>query len=216
MPGPSASREAGKIFRKRANALVCSPGFLYTLRFPIKFSGKRTGYALLAVAYVLSAILVFRHVSRSAEPGRVTIRVCQWQLETGVREAFDAMIRRYEQINPRFHVVQIAVPGGPLYTSWVLTQMVGGTGPDLVQYTWNAPDIPRMLQPITADVEKPNPYTKGTPLEGVPWRDTFIDGMTSPDAYIDSRVLELKNDRLASPADFGYSGWAETSSPTGS
>jgi hypothetical protein len=30
-----------------------------------------------------------------------------------------------------------------------------------------------------------------------------------PDAWVDARVLELKNDRLASPADFGYSGWVE-------
>ncbi len=40
------------------------------------------------------------------------------------------------------------------------------------------------------------------------WRWSAADGL--PDAYIDSRVLELKNDRLASLADFGYSGWAET------
>lgn len=30
-----------------------------------------------------------------------------------------------------------------------------------------------------------------------------------PDEHIHRRVLELKNDRQASPADFGYSGWAE-------
>jgi hypothetical protein len=40
------------------------------------------------------------------------------------------------------------------------------------------------------------------------WSWEHTEGL--PDAYIDSRVLELKNDRKASPADFGYSGWAET------
>jgi len=30
-----------------------------------------------------------------------------------------------------------------------------------------------------------------------------------PDAWISSRVLELRNDRLANPGDFGYSGWVE-------
>lgn len=30
-----------------------------------------------------------------------------------------------------------------------------------------------------------------------------------PDAWINSRVLELRNDRQANPADFGYSGWVE-------
>ncbi|MDR3641438.1 MAG: sialidase family protein [Humidesulfovibrio sp.] len=40
------------------------------------------------------------------------------------------------------------------------------------------------------------------------WRWDHTEGF--PDAYVDTRVLELKNDRLASPADFGYSGWVET------
>jgi len=39
------------------------------------------------------------------------------------------------------------------------------------------------------------------------WRWDHTQGL--PDAFIDARVLELKNDRLASPADFGYSGWVE-------
>jgi len=40
------------------------------------------------------------------------------------------------------------------------------------------------------------------------WRWDRAEGL--PDAYIDAHVLELKNDRKASPADFGYSGWVET------
>jgi len=39
------------------------------------------------------------------------------------------------------------------------------------------------------------------------WRWDHAQGF--PDAFIDSRVLELKNDRDAAPGDFGYSGWAE-------
>lgn len=39
------------------------------------------------------------------------------------------------------------------------------------------------------------------------WRWDHTQGL--PDAWIDARVLELKNDRKASPPDFGYSGWAE-------
>jgi len=40
------------------------------------------------------------------------------------------------------------------------------------------------------------------------WRWHYTDGL--PDAYVNAHVLELKNDRKASSADFGYSGWAET------
>lgn len=39
------------------------------------------------------------------------------------------------------------------------------------------------------------------------WRWDFRDGM--PDAWAASKVLELKNDRLAALPDFGYSGWTE-------
>lgn len=39
------------------------------------------------------------------------------------------------------------------------------------------------------------------------WRWSHAQGL--PDAWIHSRVLELKNDRDASFGDFGYSGWAE-------
>jgi len=151
----------------------------------MKFSYKSAGFTILAGAYLVSAFLVFRHMEQDKGEGRVTIRISQWQLESGVREAINAIIRRYEQINPRVHVVQIAVPGGPIYQSWVLTQMVGGTGPDLAQYNWTNPEIARYFQPITADVKQPNPYNRGTPLEGVPWRDTFIDGMVSPDSFVE-------------------------------
>ncbi len=147
---------------------------------------RTVSYALVGAIYALCALHVFRHVSREDEPGRVTIRISQWQLETGVREAINAVIHRYEQINPHVHVVQIAVPGGPTYVSWVQTQMVGGTAPDLVQYSFVAPNIPSLFQPLSAEVMQPNPYNRGTPLEGVKWRDTFIDGMTSPDAYIEA------------------------------
>lgn len=40
------------------------------------------------------------------------------------------------------------------------------------------------------------------------WAWDHASGET-PDAWIDARVLELRNDRQASPADFGYSGWVE-------
>lgn len=42
------------------------------------------------------------------------------------------------------------------------------------------------------------------------WRHT--DGAL-PDAWCDARVLELRNDRQANPADFGYSGWVELPGP---
>ena len=58
----------------------------------MKLSAKTASLALLGAAYLLSVFLVFRHTDRSASPGKVTIRVSQWQLESGVREGIDAVI----------------------------------------------------------------------------------------------------------------------------
>ena len=149
----------------------------------MKLSGKFVAVLLLGTAYVTTAYLAFRRNVEEIRTDRVTIRIAQWQLEGGVRAAVDAIIRRYEQLNPRVHVVQVAVPGS-VYLPWIQTQMVGGNGPDLAEYSWPWPDTARNFSPISAEVMEPNPYNRGTPLEGVPWRDTFIDGMTSPDNYV--------------------------------
>ena len=151
----------------------------------MKFSRKTAGLVLLGAAYLLSTFLVLRRSTEEVRSDRVTIRICQWQLELGVRDAIDAIIHRYEQLNPRVHVIQIAVPDSA-YLPWVQTQMVGGTGPDIVEYSFPWPDTARNFQRIDADVMQPNPYNKGTPLEGIAWKDTFIDGMISPDNFVQS------------------------------
>jgi raffinose/stachyose/melibiose transport system substrate-binding protein len=151
----------------------------------MKFSGKFVALLLLGTAYAIASYLALRRQVEEVRSDRVTIRISQWQLEGGVRDAIDAIIRRYEELNPRVHVIQIAAPDR-VYLPWIQTQMVGGTGPDLAEYSWPWPDTVRNFAPITAEVMQPNPYNRGTPLEGVPWRDTFIDGMTSPDNYVQS------------------------------
>lgn len=52
--------------------------------------------------------------------------------------------------------------------------------------------------------------TTREPRQGREYYWSWDHTMGLPDAFIDDRVLELRNDRLASPADFGYSGWVET------
>jgi ABC-type glycerol-3-phosphate transport system substrate-binding protein len=119
-------------------------------------------------------------------PERVTIRLSHWQLEGTVREGLEAVARRYEQLNPRVKVEILVVPE-TLYRQWMRTQLVGGTAPDLIEYTmyWGRIEelAPRYFQAISREVAEPNPYNRGTPLAGVPWRDTFLDRMTGPDGY---------------------------------
>jgi len=146
---------------------------------------KPAGLLLLVLAYVVAAGVVLWRTTEELRTDRITIRLSQWQLEGTVREAIDAIIARYEQLNPHVKVEHIAVPDS-VYLQWVQTQMVGGTGPDIVEYVWVWPNLARYFQPIDAEVLQPNPYNRGTPLEGVPWRDTNVDGMTNDDSFVKS------------------------------
>ncbi len=144
---------------------------------------KHTGFLLLAAGYLVAAGLVFWRKTEEVRSDRIVIRLSQWQLEGTVRAAIDAIIARYEQLNPHVKVEHMAVPD-TVYLPWVQTQMVGGTGPDIVEYVWIWPHIGRYFQPIDDAVVQPNPYNRGTSLEGVPWRDTNVDGMINPDSFV--------------------------------
>ncbi len=142
----------------------------------------------MAAAYVTAAWLVGERAWRAREPEGVTIRLSHWQLEGTVRDGIEAVIKRYEQINPRVHVESLAVPDN-IYVEWMQAQLAGGTAPDLIEYTtlWGRIQelAPHHFQPISSEVAKPNPYNRGTALEGIPWRDTFLDGMNGVDGYIE-------------------------------
>jgi len=148
----------------------------------MKFSGKNFGLLLLGLGYLVAVGLMLRHATNEARSDRVTIRMSQWQLEGGMRQAFAAMIRRYEELNPRVHVELISIPDRT-YRQWALTQLIGGDAPDIVEYARDFNHVSRFFAPLTDEVMKPNPYNRGTPLEGVPWRDTFLDAMMNPDGF---------------------------------
>ena len=148
----------------------------------MKVSGKFLGLLLLGAAYAVSLGLMLRRTVEDQRTDRVTIRVAQWQLEGGLRQAFAAMIRRYEELNPHVHVIPISVPD-TIYRQWARTQLVGGTAPDLIEYNKDFYGVERFFSPISDEVMQPNPYNRGTPLEGVPWRDTFLDAMANPDGF---------------------------------
>ncbi|MDX2080137.1 MAG: extracellular solute-binding protein [Terrimicrobiaceae bacterium] len=137
------------------------------------------GFGLLAVCFVvaLGRTLWPKPKTESGE-NVVTIRIAHWQLEGGVREAIDAMARAYEAEHPGVRVVQIPIPER-IYTNWLITQLVGGTAPDIIQIGIGISDerLSRFFVPLTGLAEEPNPYNKGTDLEGIPLRDTIFDGM---------------------------------------
>lgn len=152
---------------------------------------RRINIALVVLlgAYIVAALMVLtRPGATLSDDDRAVVRIAHWQIEAGPREGIDAMIKRYEELNPHVRVEQVAVPGR-IYKQWLRTQLIGGTAPDIIEFgrLFNADDIPpRFFEQISDLVEKPNPYNKGTPMEGVRWRDTFNDGLDTPDTYIEN------------------------------
>lgn len=120
------------------------------------------------------------------------VRFAHQELNPGVREAFDLVARAYEARHPGVRVVQIPVPDR-IYPTWINTQVLGGTAPDVVQLLNNVQHdevLSRHYLPLTLEMEQPNPYNAGTPLEGVPWRSTFLDGVKDRPAF-SSGLLEV-------------------------
>ncbi len=150
----------------------------------MKLSRKTAGLLALGCAYALAAGFILLRPAAGPQADRVTIRIAHWQLEGGVRQGLDAAIRRYGEINPGVRVVQIPVPDN-IYAGWALTQLVGGDAPDIVEYNkdFSGFAVQQYFEPMTGEVMRPNPYNRGTPIEGVRWRDTFLDAMSSEDGF---------------------------------
>ena len=140
----------------------------------------RVMLVVFGAGYLAALWWVFTRSAPLVSARPVTIRFAHWQIEKGPPEGFDAVIRRYEELNPRVKVEQVTVPG-PVYRQWVRTNLTGGTGTDLIEFAYwlqGMNDVPvRYFEPLTQAMAEPNPYNRGTPLEKVPWRLTFEDGL---------------------------------------
>lgn len=138
------------------------------------------GFALLVLCFVVALVRVFHRQADEADPDTRTIRFAHWQLESGLRDAFDSVAREYMKNHPGVRVEQLAVPERT-YAQYYRTQLIGGTAPDIFAIGIGNNDeiLARFFTPLTPWLEEPNPYNVGTELEGVPWRDTFIDGLNS-------------------------------------
>lgn len=119
----------------------------------------------------------------SRDPNVTVIRIGHWLLHSGMREAFDEAGRDYEALHPDIKVEQIAVPIKG-WGSWARTQLIGETAPEVMGSGGLGTAVQRRYMiPLSDTLEEPNPYNAGTDLEGVPWRDTFVDGLTNTMVY---------------------------------
>lgn len=149
----------------------------------------RTWFAVLVVAgtFAWSVAAILRYQVKQVPPGAIVLRIAHWQLEAGVRDGLETMAAEYQKLHPdkKIHIVQDAIPEGT-YGQWLSTQLMGGTGPDIVELghgclppaVWLA-YCNRYFVPLTPFIQRPNPYNKGTALDGVPLRLTIEDGMQS-------------------------------------
>ena len=139
--------------------------------------------ALFTVSYLAALWWVFTRSTPLVSARPVTIRFAHWQIEKGPPDGFRAVIRRYEELNPRVKVEQVMVPGGGMYNQWVRTNLTGGTATDLLEFAYwlgGMNDVPvRYFEPLTRYMSEPNPYNRGTAMEQMPWRLTFDDGLYS-------------------------------------
>ncbi len=140
------------------------------------------GLALLGVCFVLSlGRIVARSFRREDTSNLQTIRFAHWQLESGIREAFDKLAADYMALHPDVRVVQMPVPEN-IYANWLRTQLIGGTAPELIETDTGHGETNEILanyfEPITPYLSQVNPYNKDNALARTPWRETFVDGLS--------------------------------------
>ncbi len=134
--------------------------------------------ALLAVAYLGAvARLLLRRGPEVVDPNIEVIRFAHWQIEPGVREAFNAIAADYMALHPNVRVEQMDIPGRA-WKQWLRTGLIGGTAPDLIEIaSYENPDdmLARYFTPITTYLEEPNPYNATEPdLRGLSWRQSYV------------------------------------------
>jgi len=154
------------------------------------------GLAVLVAVICGSVVRVLNVHKELFDPDKTTIRISHWQLEMGYRDALNAIIAEYEKLHPDVKVIQMPVTE-KVYGQWLNTHLVSGDPPDLAEIGFakmatDAQYLSRFFMPLTELIDNPNPYNKGTPIEDLPWRETFIDGMRG--GYV-----ELLQDYFSAP-----------------
>lgn len=115
----------------------------------------------------------------STSGGERVVRFAHFRLEEPIIAALNTLAREYEQMHPGVRLEQIAVPLRG-WRAWLNAQLVGGMAPDLVYlFALQTEMYPRHFLPLSEAVMQPNRYNEGSPLAGMPWRDTFVDGLDS-------------------------------------
>jgi ABC-type glycerol-3-phosphate transport system substrate-binding protein len=76
-----------------------------------RWTSGRVALVLVLLGYVVSAWWLFVRKSAAEPDGRVKVRLAHWQIEYGPPDGIEAVIKRYEELNPNVDVEQVLVPG---------------------------------------------------------------------------------------------------------
>jgi len=146
------------------------------------------GFGLVGICFVIALGRVAISKLHEQRKDEIVIRIAHWQLENGIRDAINVLGAEYSKQHPGVKIEQLTIPER-IYTNWFITQLIGQTAPDLIEIanlTGGNPTrgdtderLARYFIPLTPYISDPNPYNQGTPLQGVPWRETMLDGMSS-------------------------------------
>lgn len=137
---------------------------------------------VVAVAWSLYSVL--RREIDHATDDAIVIRFAHPLLDDGFRAAMKELCSEYEDLQAtrgrKVKIVPMEIPQN-VYPQWSRTQLIGETAPEIMMLSWEVQRdvelVARYFRSLGEDVSQPNPYNKGTILEGQRWRDTFIDGM---------------------------------------
>lgn len=142
------------------------------------------GIVLLGAAFALSAVQLWTRASVQQDPNRRIIHIGHFMIHAGMREGLDEAIANYERLHPDVLIVQDAVPL-KAWSVWQRAQWAGDTTPDIMQLGKGTGDLElgRYYLALSPWIESPNPYNQGTPLAGISWRDTFVDGLGGGSGY---------------------------------
>ena len=143
---------------------------------------QKAGLILALAFYIISIIMVLRIQTGGdiMDKNVKTITFAHWQLEDGFRNGFDEAIKLFEEYKAKqgqkVKVIQLTVPIQG-YGQWFMTQLVGGDPADLIELLGTSDIRNQYFTPLSQYIGSPNPFNKGTPLEGIPWKDTYVDDM---------------------------------------
>jgi raffinose/stachyose/melibiose transport system substrate-binding protein len=140
------------------------------------------GWAVLLAAFLASMGKIIQADRRAEPQGKIILRISHWQLETGYRDAMQWAIDEFEKRHPDVHIEQMHL-SEQFYGQWLNCQLIANEAPDIAEmgsvskFAAQDPYTLRYFMALGEVVARPNPYNAGTPLEGVPWKETFVDGM---------------------------------------